>query len=43
MPVTKLEIKNREPFAGGQSFGQAGAYEQVDGVVHFLGGPGTSG
>ena len=35
MPVTKLEIKTREPFAGGQSFGEAGAYEQVDGVVHF--------
>ncbi len=35
MPVTKLEIKIREPFAGGQSFGEAGAYEQVDGVVHF--------
>ena len=35
MPVTKLEIKTREPFAGGQSFGETGAYEQVDGVVHF--------
>ena len=35
MPVTKLEIKSREPFAGGQAFGGVGAYEQVDGVVHF--------
>ena len=35
MPVTKLEIKTRGPFAGGQSFGEVGSYEQVDGVVHF--------
>ncbi|HAA94282.1 MAG TPA: hypothetical protein DHW65_02355 [Dehalococcoidia bacterium] len=35
MPVTKLEIKTTQPFAGGQDFGQAGAYEQLDGVVHF--------
>ncbi|PKB63772.1 MAG: hypothetical protein BZY80_05400 [SAR202 cluster bacterium Io17-Chloro-G2] len=35
MPVTKFEIKSRTPYAGGQSFGEVGAYEQVDGVVHF--------
>ena len=35
MPVSKLEIKSRTPFAGGQAFGEVGAYEQVDGVVHF--------
>ena len=35
MPVTKLDIKSRSPFAGGQAFGEVGAYEQVDGVVHF--------
>jgi len=35
MPVTKLEIKSRVPFAGGQAFGGVGSYEQIDGVVHF--------
>ena len=35
MPVTKIEIKSRTTFAGGQAFGDAGAYEQMDGVVHF--------
>ena len=35
MPVTKLGIKSRQPFAGGESFGDVGPYEQLDGVVHF--------
>ena len=35
MPVIKIEIKSRTTFAGGQAFGDAGAYEQMDGVVHF--------
>ena len=35
MPVTKLKIKSRTPYAGGQIFGDVGAYEQVDGVVRF--------
>ena len=35
MPVTKIEIKSRTAFVGGQAFGNAGAYEQLDGVVHF--------
>ena len=35
MPVINLEIKSRMPYAGGQSFGEAGAYEQLDGIVHF--------
>ena len=35
MPVINLEIKSRMPYAGGQSFGEVGAYEQVDGMVHF--------
>ena len=35
MPVTKVEIKSRQPFAGGESFGEVGQYEQLDGVVHF--------
>lgn len=35
MPVTKMEIKTRRPFADGKSFGDVGAYEQLDGAVHF--------
>ena len=39
MPVTNLEIKSRMPYAGGQSFGEVCAYEQVDGIVYFGGDP----
>ena len=39
MPVTKMEIKSRIPFANGQVFGDVGAYEQLDGVVHFAADP----
>ncbi len=35
MSVTKLEIKSRQPFASGESFGRVGQYEQLDGTVHF--------
>ncbi len=35
MAVTKLEITSRQPFAGGESFGEVGPYEQLDGRVHF--------
>ena len=35
MPVTKIEIKSQNPFADGKVFGDAGSYEQLDGVVHF--------
>ncbi len=35
MPVTKMEITSREPYAGGRSFDDAGAYEQIEGKVHF--------
>jgi hypothetical protein len=35
MPVTKFEIKTRKPFAEGQVFGDAGPYEQLEGVVEF--------
>jgi len=37
--VTRLEIRNRTPYAGGQEFGGAGAYERIDGVVHFAADP----
>ena len=33
MPVTKFEIKTRKPFAEGQVFGDAGPYEQLEGVA----------
>ncbi len=35
MPVTKIELRSRTPYAGGQAFGDVGAYQQVDGIVHF--------
>ena len=35
MAVTQLEITSRQPFAGGESFGNVGHYEQLDGRVHF--------
>ena len=35
MAVGKLEITSRQPFANGQSFGDVGPYEQIDGTVYF--------
>ena len=35
MPVTRFEIRSREPFEDGRSFGDAGAYERIDGVLHY--------
>ena len=35
MAVTRLEIISRAPYANGCSFGDAGAYERIDGVLHF--------
>ena len=35
MAVTSIEIKERGPYAGGMTFGETGAYEQLDGTVHF--------
>jgi hypothetical protein len=33
--VTRIEIKTREPYLDGRSFGKVGAYERVRGKVHF--------
>ena len=33
--VERFEIKSREPFAGGKAFGPAGAYQKIEGIVHF--------
>ena len=35
MAVTAFEIKSRSPVAQGQSFGDVGPYQQVDGTVYF--------
>ena len=35
MPVTRLEITSQRPFAGGDTFGDVGAYTQIDGRAHF--------
>ncbi len=33
--VTRFEITAREPFAGGEAFGDAGPYERIIGRVHY--------
>jgi len=40
--VERFEIKSREPFAGGKIFGKAGAYERIEGTVHFTLNPQAS-
>ena len=35
MPVIGLEIRNREPYAAGQEFGETGAYERIEGQATF--------
>ena len=35
MAVTRLEITSEQPLAGGQEFGDAGAYRQIDGIAHI--------
>ena len=35
MALIKLEIRTRQAFAGGESFGDVGRYERIDGVAHF--------
>ena len=35
MSVISLDIQSRQPLAGGAGFGEAGVYEQLDGVAHF--------
>ena len=34
MPVIQLQITRHTPYAGGEPFGDAGAYDQIDGVAH---------
>jgi len=35
MAVIGLEVRSRAPFAGGHVFGDGGAYERLDGTLHF--------
>lgn len=35
MAVARLDLSSRQPYLGGQQFGDAGAYERIDGVLHF--------
>ena len=35
MAVSRLEINTRQPYASGQTFGEVGSYEQLDGIVYF--------
>ena len=35
MPVIDFRVTGREPYAGGASFGDAGPYEQIDGLATF--------
>lgn len=39
MSLVKLDITTRRAFAGGQTFGAVGAYEQLDGIAHFAVSP----
>ena len=39
MAVTRLEITAQGPYAGGQSFGEVGAYEHLAGTAHFAVNP----
>ena len=40
MAVTTLEVTAREPYWGGQSFGDTGPYEKISGRLHFAVDPG---
>jgi hypothetical protein len=39
MPVTRVEIQHRAPFASGRPFGTSGAYEYLTGELHFASDP----
>ena len=42
MTVTRFQILNRRPYEGGRTFGAAGSYERIDGVLHFAVNPGDA-
>jgi hypothetical protein len=39
MPVTRIEIHQRGPLAGGRAFGASGGYEYLAGILHFATDP----
>ena len=39
MALTHFEVRSREPFGEGVSFGTTGTYEQIDGIAHFAVAP----
>lgn len=39
MTVTRFQILNRRPYEDSRTFGSAGAYERIDGVLHFAVNP----
>jgi len=39
MAVVRLEVTRREPVVGGARFGSTGAYEKIEGVLHFATDP----
>ena len=39
MPVTGLDITSESDFAGGESFGDVGAYRLLEGTAHFVVAP----
>jgi hypothetical protein len=40
MPVTGLDILSRDAYEGGRTWGDVGAYERIDAVVHYAVSPG---
>ena len=38
-PIARWEVRRRAPYAGGQSFGDYGAFEIAEGVVHYAAAP----
>ncbi len=39
MAVIRLDIQSRQPYTDGKRFGDAGAYERLDGTIHFAVNP----
>ena len=39
MPVTRIDIETRGALNGGAAFGEAGAYEDLTGTLHFTADP----
>ena len=39
MPVTRIDIQQRGPLAGGKAFADIGPYEYLTGVMHFTADP----